>query len=193
MGSSFMGYTKFALDEKANLEFFDYVLEVGFSILAISNKTQKEIIISKEDMRYYNILKEGKYGLIVFFKQNFLNFSRKELIREFLQELRIEKLRLINKTPYVEFYSGGIDDVNKKFYDGEMRLARYYPESEEEAIKYEKLLDDYKKIKSWINKHTKLVNTYEYENTGNDVSITKIRVSKDLATLIEEKGYMKIW
>ena len=162
MGSSFMGYTKFAFDDETQLEFFDYVLEIGFSILAISNKTQKEMIISKEDMKYYNILKERKYGLIVFFKQNFLNFSRKELIREFLQELRIEKLRLIKKTPYVEFYSGGINDGEKLYCDCEMRLARYYPESEEDAIKYEKLLDDYKKIKSWINKHTKLVNTYEY-------------------------------
>ena len=51
MGSSFMGYTIFAFDDETQLEFFNYVLEVGFSILAISEKTQKEIIISKEDMR----------------------------------------------------------------------------------------------------------------------------------------------
>lgn len=192
MGSSFMGYTSFAFDDETQLEFFDYVLEVGFSILAISEKTQKEIIISKEDMRYYNILKERKYGLIVFFKKNFLNFSRKELIREFLQELRIEKLRLINKTPYVEFYSGWINDGEKLYRDCEMRLARYYPESEEEAIKYEKLLDDYKKIKSWINKHTKLVNTYEYVCELNSIEITKLRVSKEIERLIKEKGYMKV-
>lgn len=192
MGSSFMGYTKFAFDDETQLEFFNYVLEVGFSILAISEKTQKEIIISKEDMRYYNILKERKYGLIVFFKKNFLNFSRKELIREFLQELRIEKLRLINKTPYVEFYSGGINDGEKLYCDCEMRLARYYPESEEDAIKYEKLLDDYKKIKSWINKHTKLVNTYEYVCDFNSIEITKLRVSKEIERLIKEKGYMRV-
>ena len=192
MGSSFMGYTKFAFDDETQLEFFDYVLEVGFSILAISEKTQKEIIISKEDMRYYNILKERKYGLIVFFKKNFLNFSRKELIREFLQELRIEKLRLINKTPYVEFYSGRINDGEKLYRDADMRLARYYPESEEDAIKYEKLLDDYKKIKSWINKHTKLVNTYEYVCELNSIEITKLRVSKEIERLIKEKGYMKV-
>ena len=192
MGSSFMGYTKFAFDDETQLEFFDYVLEVGFSILAISEKTQKEIIISKEDMRYYNILKERKYGLIVFFKKNFLNFSRKELIREFLQELRIDKLRLINKTPYVEFYSGWINDGEKLYRDCEMRLARYYPESEEDAIKYEKLLDDYKKIKSWINKHTKLVNTYEYVCELNSIEITKLRVSKEIERLIKEKGYMKV-
>ena len=192
MGSSFMGYTIFAFDDETQLEFFNYVLEVGFSILAISEKTQKEIIISKEDMRYYNILKERKYGLIVFFKKNFLNFSRKELIREFLQELRIEKLRLINKTPYVEFYSGRINDGEKLYRDCEMRLARYYPESEEEAIKYEKLLDDYKKIKSWINKHTKLVNTYEYVCELNSIEITKLRVSKEIERLIKEKGYMKV-
>lgn len=192
MGSSFMGYTKFAFDDETQLEFFDYVLEIGFSILAISNKTQKEMIISKEDMKYYNILKERKYGLIVFFKQNFLNFSRKELIREFLQELRIEKLRLIKKTPYVEFYSGGINDGEKLYCDGDMRLARYYPESEEDAIKYEKLLDDYKKIKSWINKHTKLVNTYEYVCDFNSIEITKLRVSKEIERLIKEKGYMKV-
>ena len=192
MGSSFMGYTSFAFDDETQLEFFDYVLEVGFSILAISEKTQKEIIISKEDMRYYNILKERKYGLIVFFKKNFLNFSRKELIREFLQELRIEKLRLINKTPYVEFYSGGINDGEKLYCDCEMRLARYYPESEEDAIKYEKLLDDYKKIKSWINKHTKLVNTYEYVCDFNSIEITKLRVSKEIERLIKEKGYMRV-
>ena len=143
-------------------------------------------------MRYYNILKERKYGLIVFFKKNFLNFSRKELIREFLQELRIEKLRLINKTPYVEFYSGWINDGEKLYRDCEMRLARYYPESEEEAIKYEKLLDDYKKIKSWINKHTKLVNTYEYVCELNSIEITKLRVSKEIERLIKEKGYMKV-
>ena len=192
MGSSFMGYTSFAFDDETQLEFFDYVLEVGFSILAISEKTQKEIIISKEDMRYYNILKERKYGLIVFFKKNFLNFSRKELIREFLQELRIEKLRLINKTPYVEFYSGRINDGEKLYRDADMRLARYYPESEENAIKYEKLLDDYKKIKSWINKHTKLVNTYEYVCELNSIEITKLRVSKEIERLIKEKGYMKV-
>ena len=192
MGSSFMGYTSFAFDDETQLEFFNYVLEVGFSILAISNKTQKEIIISKEDMKCYNILKERKYGLIVFFKKNFLNFSRKELIREFLQELRIDKLRLINKTPYVEFYSGGINDGEKLYRDCEMRLARYYPESEEEAIKYEKLLDDYKKIKSWINKHTKLVNTYEYVCDFNSIEITKLRVSKEIERLIKEKGYMRV-
>ena len=192
MGSSFMGYTSFAFDDETQLEFFNYVLEVGFSILAISNKTQKEIIISKEDMKCYNILKERKYGLIVFFKKNFLNFSRKELIREFLQELRIDKLRLINKTPYVEFYSGGINDGEKLYCDCEMRLARYYPESEEDAIKYEKLLDDYKKIKSWINKHTKLVNTYEYVCDFNSIEITKLRVSKEIERLIKEKGYMKV-
>ena len=192
MGSSFMGYTKFAFDDETLLEFFNYVLEVGFSILLILNQGMVKRIISKKDMKYYNILKEGKYEFIYFFKQDFVDFPKK-IIKAFLQGRDIDKLILVEKTPYVEFYSGGIDDVNKKFCDGEMRLARYYPESEEEAIKYEKLLDDYKKIKSWINKHTKLVNTYEYHNTGNDVSMTKIRVSKDLATLIEEKGYMKIW
>ena len=192
MGSSFMGYTKFAFDDETLLEFFNYVLEVGFSILLILNQGMVKRKKSKKDMKYYNILKEGKYEFIYFFKQDFVDFPKK-IIKAFLQGRDIDKLILVEKTPYVEFYSGRIDDVNKKFCDGEMRLARYYPESEEEAIKYEKLLDDYKKIKSWINKNTKLVNTYEYHNTGNDVSITKIRVSKDLATLIEEKGYMKIW
>ena len=50
MGSSFMGYTKFAFDDETQLECFHYVLEIGFSILAISNRAQKEMIISKEDM-----------------------------------------------------------------------------------------------------------------------------------------------
>ena len=92
----------------------------------------------------------------------------------------------------MEFYSGGINDGEKLYCDCEMRLARYYPESEEDAIKYEKLLDDYKKIKSWINKHTKLVNTYEYVCDFNSIEITKLRVSKEIERLIKEKGYMRV-
>ncbi len=191
MGSSFMGYTKFALDEKANLEFFDYVLEVGFSILLILNQGLVKRIISKEDMKYYNILKEGKYEFIYFFKQDFVDFPKK-IIKALLQGRDIDKLILVKKTPYVEFYSGGINDDEKLYCDCEMRLARYYPESEEDAIKYEKLLDDYKKIKSWINKHTKLVNTYEYVCDFNSIEITKLRVSKEIERLIKEKGYMRV-
>ena len=56
----------------------------------------------------------------------------------------------------------------------------------------EKHASDYKKIKSWINKHTKLVNTYEYVCDFNSIEITKLRVSKEIERLIKEKGYMKV-
>lgn len=191
MGSSFMGYTKFAFDDETLLEFFNYVLEVGFSILLILNQGLVKRIISKEDMKYYNILKEGKYEFIYFFKQDFIDFPKK-IIKALLQGRDIDKLILVEKTPYVEFYSGWINDGEKLYRDGDMRLARYYPESEENAIKYEKLLDDYKKIKSWINKHTKLVNTYEYVCDFNSIEITKLRVSKEIERLIKEKGYMRV-
>lgn len=191
MGSSFMGYTKFAFDDETLLEFFNYVLEVGFSILLILNQGLVKRIISKEDMKYYNILKEGKYEFIYFFKQDFIDFPKK-IIKALLQGRDIDKLILVEKTPYVEFYSGWINDGEKLYRDGDMRLARYYPESEEDAIKYEKLLDDYKKIKSWINKHTKLVNTYEYVCDFNSIEITKLRVSKEIERLIKEKGYMRV-
>lgn len=191
MGSSFMGYTKFAFDDETLLEFFNYVLEVGFSILLILNQGLVKRIISKEDMKYYNILKEGKYEFIYFFKQDFVDFPKK-IIKALLQGRDIDKLILVKKTPYVEFYSGWINDGEKLYRDADMRLARYYPESEEDAIKYEKLLDDYKKIKSWINKHTKLVNTYEYVCDFNSIEITKLRVSKEIERLIKEKGYMRV-
>ena len=191
MGSSFMGYTKFAFDDETLLEFFNYVLEVGFSILLILNQGLVKRIISKEDMKYYNILKEGKYEFIYFFKQDFVDFPKK-IIKALLQGRDIDKLILVKKTPYVEFYSGWINDGEKLYRDCEMRLARYYPESEEDAIKYEKLLDDYKKIKSWINKHTKLVNTYEYVCDFNSIEITKLRVSKEIERLKKEKGYMRV-
>ena len=191
MGSSFMGYTKFAFDDETLLEFFNYVLEVGFSILLILNQGLVKRIISKEDMKYYNILKEGKYEFIYFFKQDFIDFPKK-IIKALLQGRDIDKLILVEKTPYVEFYSGWINDGEKLYRDADMRLARYYPVSEEDAIKYEKLLDDYKKIKSWINKHTKLVNTYEYVCDFNSIEITKLRVSKEIERLIKEKGYMKV-
>ena len=191
MGSSFMGYTKFAFDDETLLEFFNYVLEVGFSILLILNQGLVKRIISKEDMKYYNILKEGKYEFIYFFKQDFIDFPKK-IIKALLQGRDIDKLILVEKTPYVEFYSGWINDGEKLYRDADMRLARYYPESEEDAIKYEKLLDDYKKIKSWINKHTKLVNTYEYVCDFNSIEITKLRVSKEIERLIKEKGYMRV-
>ena len=186
---------EFGLDNDTKIEFFNYILELGYLIFltTLDKYKFKKFIVSKTNKKYFYLLENNNYLNLTAFKKEFIDFDPKvpsKIIKhpdEYYININIEYY------PNIRFYKNGlIYDYDREFDSiliGKYSSCNQYKELEDE---YLKLYQDYKKLKYWLRKRTKgkLVMTSMCEGR---MYPTFIKVTDKMEKLIDEKGYLFRW
>ena len=187
---------EFGLDNDTKIEFFNFILELGFYIIVTSyvRNKKRRFIISDKNRKYFYLLENNNYLWVTVFKKELveLNIKKPNKIKKHFDNYYL-KINIYNY-PTIRFRCVGLIDDKNKCFDSiligkDIAIFKYDKEKEIFEDKYIKFLKDYESMKDWLKKRTKekLVMT-KFSKTKKD--LVSIYVTDKMEKLIDEEGYL---